>query len=72
MPLGDDNRGRSNRKRKGKGKSSDEDDGEMSELRELKNKQPFVHKPDLLIVLDYPNCLWAVRGKFNCKYRGEC
>ncbi|KND05099.1 ribosomal protein S2 [Spizellomyces punctatus DAOM BR117] len=39
-------------------------DGEESkakEQRKPRNPQPYVHTPDLLIVLDYPNNTWAVR-----------
>lgn len=36
----------------------------MSKKRSL---QPFVHSPDLVIILDYPNNLWAVK---ECNYYG--
>ncbi|KAI8898753.1 ribosomal protein S2, flavodoxin-like domain-containing protein [Globomyces pollinis-pini] len=28
---------------------------------EIPDKQPYVHKPDLLVLFDYPNTIWAVR-----------
>jgi hypothetical protein len=37
----------------------DEETGGEEELNS-KKKQPLVSKPDLLILLDYPNTKWAV------------
>ena len=31
------------------------------DTRDKGKKQPYVHSPDLIIILDYPNNLWAVR-----------
>lgn len=35
-------------------------DGELEEAVEFLDSQPFVHEPDLLVLLDYPNTKWAV------------
>jgi small subunit ribosomal protein S2 len=33
---------------------------DQEEIKKMLDKQPFVHTPDLLILLDYPNTTWAV------------
>jgi small subunit ribosomal protein S2 len=48
-----------------------EDDDEPSNVSNSSSKkksvQPYVHSPDLVIILDYPNNLWAVK---ECNYFG--
>ncbi|KAJ3308167.1 37S ribosomal protein, mitochondrial [Boothiomyces sp. JEL0838] len=36
-----------------------EEDGELEDVKNLLKKQPFVHKPDLIVLLDYANNKWA-------------
>jgi small subunit ribosomal protein S2 len=36
------------------------DEQDRNEVVKMLDKQPFVHKPDLLVLLDYPNTQWAV------------
>jgi small subunit ribosomal protein S2 len=42
-------------------KSIDLNDEEDNTASTVAKKQPYVHQPDLVIILDYPNNLWALR-----------
>jgi small subunit ribosomal protein S2 len=44
-----------------------EEDEEEESNSKKRSGQPFVHSPDLVIILDYPNNLWAVK---ECNYYG--